>query len=153
MLEAYDRYWRKPPAIQRLIFKSVPEPTTRLAMLKTGELDMASLPPDEAAAVRGDPTLRLVHATTGVTAWLEFLGQWDPTSPWHDRRVRLAANLAIDKQAINDMAGLGLDRPTGSIIPRCSSLPCRWSRFPTTPSRPSACSPRPAIPRGLTPAI
>ena len=87
-------------------------------MLKTGELDLANLPPDEAAAVTRDPTLRLVHARTGVTTWLEFLGQWDPTSPWHDRRVRLAANLAIDKQAISEAAGAGLDIPTGSIIPR-----------------------------------
>ena len=133
VLEAYDRYWGKPPAIQRLIFKSVPEPTTRLAMLKTGELDMGILPPDEAAGITGDPTLRLVHATTGVTAWLEFLGQWDPTSPWHDRRVRLAANLAIDKQAINDVAGLGLDRPTGSIIPRVLEFALPLEPFPYDP--------------------
>lgn len=32
----------------------------------------------------------------GITTWLEFLAQWDTTSPWHDRRVRLAATLAID---------------------------------------------------------
>jgi peptide/nickel transport system substrate-binding protein len=51
-LEAYERYWRKTPAIQRLILKSVPEPATRLAMLKTGEADIANLPPDEAAAIK-----------------------------------------------------------------------------------------------------
>jgi peptide/nickel transport system substrate-binding protein len=135
VLEAYDRYWGTPPAIQRLLFKSVPEPTTRLAMLKTGELDMAILPPDEAAAIPGNPQLRLVHAPTGITAWLEFLGQWDPTSPWHDRRVRLAANLAIDKQAINDMAGLGLDRPTGSIIPRVLEFALPLEPFPYDPGQ------------------
>jgi len=52
VLEAHERYWRRTPAIQRLILKSVPEPATRLAMLKTGELDIAGLPPDEAAAVQ-----------------------------------------------------------------------------------------------------
>jgi peptide/nickel transport system substrate-binding protein len=133
VLEAYERYWRKTPVIQRLIIKSVPDPTTRLAMLKTGELDMASLPPDEAAAIRDDLTLRLAHARTGTTAWLEFPGQWDPKSPWHDRRVRLAANLAIDKQAISEALGFGLDRPTGSIIPRALEFALPLEPFPYDP--------------------
>jgi peptide/nickel transport system substrate-binding protein len=135
VLEAYDRYWRRTPAIQRLILKSVPDPTTRLAMLKTGELDIAGLPPDEAAAVRDDPKLRLVHAMTGITAWLEFPGQWDPKSPWHDRRVRLAANLAIDKHAIVESAGSGLDRPTGSIIPRALAYALPLEPFPYDPTQ------------------
>jgi peptide/nickel transport system substrate-binding protein len=133
VLEAYDRYWRKPPMIQRLILKSVPDPTTRLAMLKTGELDMAGLPPDEAAAVKSAPKLRLVHAQTGITAWLEFPGQWEPTSPWQDRRVRLAANLAIDKHALSEVAGLGFDRPTGSIIPRALEFALPREPFPYDP--------------------
>jgi peptide/nickel transport system substrate-binding protein len=135
VLEAYDHYWRRTPAIQRLILKSVPDPTTRLAMLKTGELDIAGLPPDEAAAVRDDPKLRLVHAMTGITAWLEFPGQWDPKSPWHDRRVRLAANLAIDKQAISESVGFGLDRPTGSIIPRALAYTLPLEPFPYDPTQ------------------
>ena len=51
VLETYERYWRKTPAIHRLILKSVLDPTTRLAVLKMGELGLAGLPPDEAAAV------------------------------------------------------------------------------------------------------
>jgi peptide/nickel transport system substrate-binding protein len=135
VLEAHERYWRKTPAIQRLILKSVPDPTTRLAMLKTGALDLASLPPDEAAAVSSDSKLRLAHANTGITAWLEFLEQWDAKSPWHDRRVRLAANLAIDKQAISDAAGFGLDRPTGSIIPRALAFALPLEPFPYDPAQ------------------
>ena len=135
VLEAYDRYWRKTPAIRRLIVKSVPDPTTRLAMLKTGELDMAGLSPDEAATAKNDSKLRLMHANTGITAWLEFPGQWDPKSPWHDRRVRLAANLAIDKQAISDMAGLGLDRPTGSIFPRALEFALPLEPYPHDPAQ------------------
>jgi peptide/nickel transport system substrate-binding protein len=96
-------------------------------------LDMASLPPDEAAAIRDDLTLRLAHARTGTTAWLEFPGQWDPKSPWHDRRVRLAANLAIDKQAISEALGFGLDRPTGSIIPRTLEFALPLEPFPYDP--------------------
>ena len=135
VLEAYDRYWRKPATIRRLIFKSVPDPTTRLAMLRTGELDIAALPPDEAAALKGDSKLRLVHARTAITAWLEFPEQWVPTSPWHDRRVRLAANLAIDKQAISRVVGLGFDRATGSIIPRTFDFALPLEPFPYDPAQ------------------
>ena len=149
VIEASDRYWRTPPAIHRLIFKSIPDPTTRLAMLKTGALDLANLPPDEAAAVTRDPTLRLVHARTGVTTWLEFLGQWDPTSPWHDRRVRLAANLAIDKQAISEAAGAGLDRPTGSIIPRALAFALPLEPFPYDPAQATRLLAEAGYPQGF----
>ncbi len=47
-----------------------------------------------------------------------FPEQWtDPKSPWADRRVRLAANHAIDRQAINQAETLGFSKLTGSIIP------------------------------------
>src|SRR6185436_3999775 len=49
--------------------------------------------------------------------WLDFLDQWDPKSPWNDRRVRLAASLALDRKAINDAEMLGLGRITGSFVP------------------------------------
>jgi len=51
--------------------------------------------------------------------------QWDPKSPWADRRVRLAANLAIDRQAINEAEFLGLSKLTGSIVPH--SFDFYWS--------------------------
>ena len=49
--------------------------------------------------------------------WLDFLDQWDTKSPWHDRRVRLAASLAIDRKGINEVEMLGLGRATGSFVP------------------------------------
>ena len=52
------------------------------------------------------------------THWLVFLDQWDAKSPWADRRVRLAANHAINRQAINEAITLGFSRITWSIIPQ-----------------------------------
>jgi len=37
VLEAYEAYWRKTPSVKRLVFRSVPDESTRLAMLKRGE--------------------------------------------------------------------------------------------------------------------
>ena len=43
VLEAFDAYWRKTPHIKRLVMKVVPDDSTRLAMLKRGEADVAYL--------------------------------------------------------------------------------------------------------------
>jgi len=102
VMEANEGYWRKVPSVKRLVFKSVPESTTRLAMLKRGEVDIAYLlDVPQAQEVKRDPNLRLAFSG-GIAIWyLDFLEQWDPRSPWNDRRVRLAANYAIDRQALS----------------------------------------------------
>lgn len=136
VLEANEHYWRKTPSIKRIIFKGVPERPTRLAMLKTGEADIAYLMiGDEATAVKRDPKLRLASVIPPAVWYLEFPEQWDAKSPWHDRRVRLAANLAIDKQAINEVERMGLGRPTGSIIPRSFEFALPLEPFPYDPDQ------------------
>jgi peptide/nickel transport system substrate-binding protein len=39
VLEAFEHYWRKTPGIKRLVIRSIPDETTRLAALKRGEVD------------------------------------------------------------------------------------------------------------------
>src|SRR5207253_809304 len=118
VLEAYEQYWRKAPSVRRLVFKSVVDETTRLAMLKRGETDIAhSIRGELAEEIRRTPGLALKPTGGAFTEWVVFIDQWDPKSPWSDRRVRLAANHAIDRQAINQAEYLGLSKVTGSIIP------------------------------------
>jgi peptide/nickel transport system substrate-binding protein len=118
VLEAFEGYWRKAPSIKRLVFRSLPDETTRAAALKAGEVDVAFLLTGPVAEdIKKTPGLRLVAPLLGIF-WLDFPDQWDPKSPWADRRVRLAASLAIDRQALNQAETLGLSRPTGSIVPR-----------------------------------
>jgi len=136
VIEANDQYWRKKPSIKRIVIKGVPDRTTRLAMLKTGEADIAYLMVGvEAATVKADPRLRLAQVIPTATWWIEFPEQWKPKSPWHDRRVRLAANLAIDKQGINEAERLGYSRLTGSIIPSVIEFALRIEPYPYDPTR------------------
>jgi len=119
VLEAYDNYWRKVPNIKHITLKGVPEGTTRLAMLKTGEVDMAfALEGQVAEEVQRDPRFTLVYTLHASGFWLEFPEQWDPKSVWADKRVRLAVNYALDRQAINEAACLGFCPPAGVIVPR-----------------------------------
>jgi peptide/nickel transport system substrate-binding protein len=135
-LEANAQYWRKRPSIQRIIFRGVPERSTRLAMLKTGEADIGYLMiGDEAVAIKSDPKLRLAQVISAATWWLEFPEQWHEKSPWSDRRVRLAANLALDKKAINEAERLGLSRLTGSIIPSTLDFALPLEPYPYDPTQ------------------
>jgi peptide/nickel transport system substrate-binding protein len=119
VLEAHEQYWRKVPSVKRLVLKAIPDESTRLAMLKRGEADVVYLLQAELAEeVRRTAGLTLRPTPIVSTHWLVFADQWDPKSPWADRRVRLAANHAINRQAINEALTLGFSRITWSIIPQ-----------------------------------
>src|SRR5207253_2509245 len=62
VLEANAQYWRKKPSIKTIIIKGVPDRTTRLAMLKTGEAAIGYLMVGvEASTIKGDSKLRLAR--------------------------------------------------------------------------------------------
>jgi len=118
VLEAFTDYWRKTPHVKRLVMRSIPDEATRAAAVKTGEVDLAYLFGGAVAEeLRRSPGVKIVAPLLYGMYWLDFLDQWEPKSPWHDRRVRLAASVAIDRQAINQAEMLGLGRTTGSFVP------------------------------------
>ena len=135
VLEAFDQYWRKTPHVKRLVLRVIPDHATRVAALKRGEVDIAFLISGELAEeVRRTPGLTLKNVFPS-NHWLIFADQWDPKSPWHDKRVRLAANLALDRKTLNEAATLGLSKITGSIIP--SHFDFYWPAppYPYEPAR------------------
>jgi len=105
--------------VKRLVMRSMTEETTRAAALKGGEVDIAYLLSGPVAEeIKRTPGYQLKAPLLSGAFWLELPDQWDPKSPWHDRRVRLAANHAVDRQGVNQAETLGFSRLTGSIIPR-----------------------------------
>ena len=125
VLEAFDQYWRKTPSVKRLVLRAIPDEATRLAALKRGEVDIAyAIRGTLAEELRRTPGLTLKPNVGQATFWVYFTEQWDPKSPWHDRRVRLAANYAIDRASINQAETLGFSKITWSIIP--SSFEYYW---------------------------
>ena len=95
------------------------EESTRAAALRAGEIDITYLLTGPIAEeTKRTPGLRLVAPLLSGGFWLDLPEQWDPKSPWHDRRVRLAASHAIDRKAVNQAETLGFSRLTDSIVPR-----------------------------------
>ena len=136
VMEAYEGYWRKMPSVKRLVFKSVPESTTRLAMVKRGEADVAYLlDAPQAEEVKRDPTLKLAFSGGIGTYYVDFFEQWDPKSPWADKRVRLAAMHAIDVKALVEAETLGASRPNGNVVPRAFEFALPLAPYPYDPAK------------------
>ena len=150
VFEANEKYWRKMPSVKRLVLKSVPESTTRVAMLKRGEVDIAHLlEGPQAEEVKRDKSLRLAFSGGIAIFYLDFLDQWDPKSPWADRRVRLAANLAIDRQALSEAETLGASKPMGNHVPPTFEFALPIEPYPFDPKRAKALLAEAGYPNGF----
>ena len=113
--EAFEHYYR-PVHAKSLTMVAVPEAATRLAMLERGEADIIyGLPGELIDRVKKNPKLMLAPVLSG-SFWLEFVGFQDPKSSFHDRRVRQAISLAINRAAINDAEFGGLGKVSGNWI-------------------------------------
>jgi len=150
VVEAFPGYWRRVPHVKRVIMKSVPDSTTRLAMLKSGETDIACfLDGIEAEEVKRDPRMALVATRHASIFWIEFAEQWDAKSPWHDKRLRQAVNYALDRKAINDAACLGFCPPAGVIVPRVMDFALQVPAPPYDPAKAKQLLAESGYPKGI----
>ena len=104
VMEAHREWWGwggKAPAIERVIWKPIPDDFARLSALQRGEVDViTNVPPDEMKIVR---TL-----TAPATRTVTFLIN-GTQAPLSDKRVRQAMHYAMDVRSIvkNLYAGQG----------------------------------------------
>jgi len=107
-------YWGDAPNYDELILEAVPEAATRLAKLKTGELDIASISSANVPDVESDPNLTLaMQKYTG--AWgILFCDYDNPYTPLSDPRVREAVSLAIDREGIAENVLCNTAEPWGN---------------------------------------
>jgi peptide/nickel transport system substrate-binding protein len=120
--EALEQHWRVVPEFKYLTLRLVPDESTKIAMLKTGELDIAPISPFK---VR-----ELQEAGVGASLWAggypvgmawgnmyvpednHYVEGYSRTDPWADVRVREAMNIAIDREAIIEAIYKGGATPT-----------------------------------------
>jgi len=126
--EAFEDYYR-PVHIKQLTMVSVPEAATRIAMLARGEADIIyNVPGELIDRVKSNPELMLAPIVS-ANFWLEFPGFQDPKSPFHDKRVRQAISLAIDRDTINQAECDGLGRVDGNWINDDVEYGLPWPRW------------------------
>jgi peptide/nickel transport system substrate-binding protein len=114
--EAWEEYWRRPPGVKNLTVRAVKDLTARMAGLQTGELDVAyGMTGKLLQRIMADPKLRWDPNFT--SPWhLMFPGYHEPSSPFHDKRVRQAVSLAINRQFIVKQETQGIGKPWGNWI-------------------------------------
>src|SRR5690606_284876 len=109
-----------PPALDRLVFRVVPEPATLLTELLTGGLHVdIPVVPDQAARIEANPNLELFSFPSRT---VYFIGWNTRREPFTDARVRRAMTLAIDRQEIITALLEGYGSPATSTIPPWSPL-------------------------------
>src|SRR5439155_23008847 len=119
-LEAFTDYWRKTPNVKTIVMRGIAEDATRVALLQTGDADVANLIPGQLLdAVRRDARLRLAPVKAGPI-WLELGALDKPDSPLNDIRVRQAASLAMFRKVSYDAEMGGMAPAGGNMIPEDS---------------------------------
>jgi peptide/nickel transport system substrate-binding protein len=93
-----ETYYGKKPTVEKLTFKIVPEPATREAMLKAGQIDICYKPsPSNVAALKADPNITVDMPLDTRTIFMGLNCQKGATK---NKLVRQAFNYAVDKKAI-----------------------------------------------------
>jgi peptide/nickel transport system substrate-binding protein len=116
-VEAVENHYRKTPFVKKFTSLNLAESSTRLAMLKTGEADLACLQATHIPVVEKDPKLKIFWSRNTYLMTLVFFDLAHPEdSPFKDPRVRRATSLAIDRKGITKALGHGAWEPWGSYL-------------------------------------
>jgi len=115
-MSKWDGYWRTGrPYLDTVQFRAVPDTSTCMALIKSGQADVwvnAGMP--EAAQLRqaGFQILSGPNTLSDI-----FPDSKDPTSPFAKKEVREAVEYALDKSAISDSLGYGFQQPVTMMAP------------------------------------
>lgn len=118
VVEAFDDYWQGRPDIDELVFRAIPESSTRINELLTGGVDLiVNVPAQDWQRLEDNSETNLVVAQGNATMLmiLRLTDQDGGTYVTSDERIRAAIEHAIDKNAVVDLIG-GTGVPTRTRI-------------------------------------
>ena len=120
VLTTNDRYWAGSPALDGLIFRSIPDNAVRLMELQQGNIHAMEFPnPDDIPMIQRDPRFKLIMQPSLNVG---FIAMNMDKPPFDNLKVRLAINHAIDKATIIRELYQGRAIPAKNPIP-----PTLWS--------------------------
>ncbi len=109
-----------PPALDRVVFRIIPEPATLVAELMSGGIQIdVPMEPEQVVNVKNNPALQLM-AFPGRTVY--FIAWNNKRPPFNDERVRRAMTLGIDRAQITETLLRGYGQPAVSPLPPWSPL-------------------------------
>ncbi len=115
VLTANPEYWGGAPKVEQLIIKVVPESSTRLQQVESGELDFAwALTPEDVERARENPDLQVIEQAGLNTNCVELNVTKEPFT---SKEVRQALNYAVNKQELSEGLYNGNMVPAGGVLP------------------------------------
>jgi len=115
ILERNENYWGKKAMVDKIVLKSIPEPSARLMALQSGTVDIADdLDPDSVNLVKKDSRMTVI-ARPSVN--VGYLAMNTEKPRLKDPRVRQAINHAIDKDTLIQTIFQGLAIPAKNPFP------------------------------------
>ncbi len=128
VMEANPDYWNPGiPCISNLTLKVLSEEQTRVAALRSGEIDGGTFSADVVTTLEGDDTLTVLEGTTSVPNVIQF--EMTEEVPWRDVRVRQAINMVVDREVIKANVFGGKAEITGAIPPGYGDYPLSLERL------------------------
>lgn len=116
-------FWKKgTPYLDDLSFKILPDESSRVAALRSGNVDGADVSADVARTLSRDSNLVVLRGITSSPRVLQLTIKGDG-KPWGDKRVRQAMSKAIDRQDLIDKVYGGNAELTGPIAPGYGNWP------------------------------
>ena len=111
--EANPNAWRK-PRVKTAVVKFIPESTTRVSALISGDVDVIdNLPPALSERVRAGGKTDVIAKQSPRTNYILMVIK--EGAPWMDVRVRRAMNLAINREAITKNVMMGFAKSVAII--------------------------------------
>jgi peptide/nickel transport system substrate-binding protein len=93
-----EKYWGKRPTVDRLVYQIIPDTTTRITMLRAGQIDIAYSPtPADIQSLETDSKIKVDRP---LSPRIIFVGMNCQKGYLRDKRVRQAFNYGVDKNAI-----------------------------------------------------
>ncbi len=118
VLERFDGYWDSgKPYLDKVLFRVVPDPTVRLTMVRTGEVDVATdVDAKDVPMLKGQPDLKVAELNPPAR-WTALQWQVD-TPPFNNKALRQAIALAIDRVELKTVLLRGFGEPArGPVVP------------------------------------
>jgi peptide/nickel transport system substrate-binding protein len=120
--EANDKYFLGKPKISTVIWRTIPEASTRVAALLAGEVDLVwEVPPTMVDQIKANPNLEVASYASPRAVYIG-INAWAPGAPpvLKDPRVRQALNLAVNREAIIKGLLRGFGQPIGQPVPNAA---------------------------------
>lgn len=123
VMEAFPDFWGEGiPCIQKLTLKTLTEEQTRVAALRSGQIDGGTFLADTVTTLEGDDTLTILEGLVSIPNVIQFQTA-DEGVPWRDARVRQAINKVVDRELIRQNVFAGKAELTGAIPPGYGDFP------------------------------